>query len=65
MDLQEHVSLGNKTTMRIGGKARYYAELISKQDVEEAWEKAKELDIPFIVLGGGSNTIFANETINA
>ncbi len=65
MDLQEHVSLGNKTTMRIGGKARYYAELTSQKDVEDAWSKAKELDVPFIILGGGSNTIFADGTINA
>lgn len=51
--------------MRIGGEARYYVELTSKEDLEEAWKKAKELNVPFIVLGGGSNTIFADGTINA
>lgn len=51
--------------MRIGGNARYYAELTSREDVEEAWRTARRLGIPLIVLGGGSNTIFADGTINA
>lgn len=51
--------------MRIGGNARYYAELIKKDDLAESFQKAKELNVPLIVLGGGSNTIFADGTINA
>ncbi|MDD5469584.1 MAG: UDP-N-acetylmuramate dehydrogenase [Candidatus Peribacteraceae bacterium] len=65
MNLQENVPVGGKTTMRIGGNARYYAELTSREDVEEAWRTARRLGIPLIVLGGGSNTIFADGTINA
>lgn len=51
--------------MRIGGNARYYAEIASENDVEEAWRKAQELHVPLIVLGGGSNTVFADGTVNA
>ncbi|HJO62055.1 MAG TPA: UDP-N-acetylmuramate dehydrogenase [Desulfobacterales bacterium] len=51
--------------MRIGGLARYYAELESKEDVEEAYKFAKDKNIPLIVFGAGSNTIFADGTINA
>lgn len=65
MNLQEHVPLASKTTMRIGGRARYYAELSSKDDVEEAHRFAQEHTLPLIPLGGGSNTIFADGTINA
>lgn len=65
MDIQENVSLKPKTTMRIGGTAQFFAEPASKADVEAAWKFAQERGIPLIVLGGGSNTIFADETIQA
>ena len=65
MDIQENVPVGSKTTMRIGGNARYYAELVSENDVETAWRKAQELHLPLIVLGAGSNTVFADGIINA
>lgn len=51
--------------MRIGGIAKYYAELATKADVEEAVQFAKEKNIPLIPLGGGSNTIFADGEIKA
>ena len=65
MNIQEGVSLKGKTTMRIGGTAKYYAELETKADVEEAVQFAKKKSIPLIPLGGGSNTIFADGEINA
>lgn len=65
MNIQEGVSLKGKTTMRIGGTAKYYAELASRVDVEAAVAFAQEKNIPIIPLGGGSNTIFADGEINA
>lgn len=65
MDIQENVSLRGKTTMRIGGNAAYYAELTTRDDVVAAMAFAQEKQIPLIVLGGGSNTIFADGTIDA
>lgn len=65
MELFEHVSLKGKTTMRIGGTAKYYAELATKEDVARAVEFAAQKNIPLIPLGGGSNTIFADGEINA
>ena len=64
MIIQELIPLGPKTTMRIGGKARWYAELVTKKDAEEAYAFAFDHHIPLIVLGGGSNTIFEDDTIN-
>ncbi|HEY9713921.1 MAG TPA: FAD-binding protein, partial [Chroococcales cyanobacterium] len=63
--IQEHVNIGAKTTMRIGGTAHYYAELTTKDDVEAAWAFALEHDVPMIPLGGGSNTVFADGEIEA
>jgi UDP-N-acetylmuramate dehydrogenase len=65
MDIQEHIPLRPKTTLRIGGEARYYAELKTKEDAEEAVRFTEEKHLPLIVLGGGSNTIFADGTIDA
>jgi UDP-N-acetylenolpyruvoylglucosamine reductase len=65
MDIKEHEPLGPKTTMRIGGTARFYAEVHSQDDVEFAYRFATQHSIPLIVLGGGSNTIFANAEIDA
>lgn len=65
MHIQELIPLAPKTTMRIGGSARYYAELQTQRDCEEAWQFAQGKGIPMIVLGAGSNTIFADGIIDA
>lgn len=65
MDLQERVPLGPKTTMRIGGAARWYGEPVTREDVEAAATFAHEKDIPLILLGAGSNTVFADGVIEA
>ena len=65
LQFQELVPLGPKTTMRIGGKARFYAELATKADCEEAHAFARSKKYPLVVLGGGSNTIFADGIIEA
>lgn len=61
--IQEMVGVGGKTTMRIGGKAHYYAEIKNRDDAEAAWAFAQERDLPLIVLGSGSNTVFTDDTI--
>ena len=65
MNIQESVSLKGKTTMRIGGTAKYYCELQTKDDVITAEKFAAEKNIPMILLGGGANMVFADGTINA
>ncbi|UPA22575.1 UDP-N-acetylmuramate dehydrogenase [Candidatus Peribacteria bacterium] len=62
---QEMISVGGKTTMRIGGQARYYAELATKDDAEAARDFAQAHEVPLIALGGGSNTVFADGVIDA
>lgn len=51
--------------MRIGGTARYFAELKTKEDVEQAVAFAQEKNIPLLPLGSGSNTIFCDDEVNA
>lgn len=65
MQIQELIPLAPKTTMRIGGNARYYAELQTQRDAEEAAQFARGKSLPVIALGAGSNTIFADGVIEA
>lgn len=51
--------------MRIGGAARYFAELHTQKDVENIVMFAEEKKLPLVMLGGGSNTIFADGVIEA
>lgn len=65
MEILEHVSLASKTTMRIGGTARFFAEPTTKKEVTEAVAFADEKNLPLLLLGGGSNTIFADGEVQA
>lgn len=65
MEIQPLVSVGNKTTMKIGGQARAYGEIATKEDVEQAVAYATEHNLPLIMLGGGSNTVFADGVVEA
>lgn len=65
MLLLENVLLRPKTTMRIGGTARYFAEVRSQQECEEIVVFAEKNQLPLILLGSGSNTIFADGVIQA
>lgn len=65
MEIKELVPLAGKTTMRIGGQARWYGEIQTKEDVEQAFAAAQDKGLPLILLGGGSNTIFHDGVIDA
>lgn len=64
MELKEQFVLRPKTTMRIGGTARYFAELALKEDTEAAMRFSVENKLKLLPLGSGSNTIFAG-SVNA
>jgi UDP-N-acetylmuramate dehydrogenase len=61
MDIQENVSLSSHSTMRLGGNARYLAEANSEKDIEElvAWARLK--NVPFMMIGQGSNIVWKDE----
>lgn len=58
--IQEGVRLAPFTTFRIGGKAQYFFVASSTQDIVQAVQSAKEADIPFFLLGGGSNILVSD-----
>ncbi len=60
MLIQENVPLAPLTTFRVGGPARYFAEVKSIAQVREAVEYARSRALPLLVLGGGSNLIVSD-----
>lgn len=55
--VKRNVSLAEYTTFRIGGKAKYFFEAATKEELVEAVKAAKRCKLPFFVLGGGSNIL--------
>ena len=62
LKIQENVSLAELTTFKIGGKAKYYAEINSTSELLEAFEWVNSKGLDYFILGGGSNTIFNDDT---
>lgn len=57
-------SLANKTTMRVGGAARIYAEPASVADLQALLREAKARGLEIFMLGRGSNLIVPDEGVN-
>lgn len=60
--LKEHIPIASITTFGIGGVARYVSEVQSVPELQAALSFAKEQNIPFYILGSGSNTVGLSET---
>lgn len=61
ISLQEHISLREFTTIQLGGEAKYFCRCETVDDLSEALTLARSKNLRVHVLGGGSNTIFADE----
>lgn len=59
--LRENVPLAPLTTFRIGGVARYYAEVSVAIEIAEIFEYAEQHKLPLYILGGGSNVLFSDK----
>lgn len=59
--LEQHKPLASLVTFNIGGPADLFYKLTDTSELEPLLKTAKELDIATFILGGGSNTIFADE----
>ena len=64
MNIQERVSLKDKTTLHSGGQARYFANVGSTEELAEAIQFSEAQNIPFFILGGGSNVLFSDAGFN-
>ncbi len=58
MRIEEGRSLKELTTFGIGGPAKYFCEATSIEMLSEALQYCHQQQIPFFILGKGSNTLF-------
>ncbi|WP_242837099.1 UDP-N-acetylmuramate dehydrogenase [Eubacterium xylanophilum] len=58
MEILENEELGKHSTFKIGGPAKYYAIPSSVDEVKEAIEYAKDKNLPYLIIGKGSNILF-------
>lgn len=61
MDIHTNIPLKNFTTMKLGGNARFMAEVHTPEEVVAVYTNAKAQSLPVFVLGGGSNVIAKDE----
>ena len=59
--VKENVSLKDYTTFKIGGKAKYFFVAKTKNELINAIKASKQLNLPFFILGGGSNVLFSDK----
>ncbi|HVS78885.1 MAG TPA: UDP-N-acetylmuramate dehydrogenase [Candidatus Saccharimonadales bacterium] len=64
MDIQENVSLAAYSTMRLGGAARYLAEVKNEQSLQQLISWAQSGSLPMIMVGRGSNIVWRDEGFN-
>lgn len=62
--VKENVSLADYTSFKIGGKTRYFFVAKNKEDLIKAIAWAKKLNLPFFVLGGGTNLLVSDRGFN-
>jgi len=62
--MQEHVSLADYCTMRLGGTARCLCTVDSKETLAEAVQWANGQGLKILMLGGGSNVVFGPNEFN-
>lgn len=52
-------------TLGVGGPARYFVRATNERDIESAVCQAADQGLPIVVLGGGSNVVFADTGLQA
>jgi len=61
MKIRENISLAPYTTFKIGGKAKFFIEAKHVDDVKDGIKFAEQNDLPFFILGGGSNILISDK----
>jgi UDP-N-acetylmuramate dehydrogenase len=58
MLVQKNIPLAPLTTFRLGGQAKYFISIKTTEDLKDALTFCQKNQLPYVILGGGSNTIF-------
>ncbi len=61
MDIQQNILLSNHTTFHIGGPAKYFCEVKTADELQEALQFAEEKSAQVFIMGGGSNVLVSDK----
>ena len=61
LEIFQNVDFGKFTTMKLSGRAKYFTVIKNVEDFSAAVRFFKKENIPFFILGGGSNTIIRSK----
>lgn len=61
LNIQEQVPLAPFTTFKIGGPARYFLRAKTVSEAQQAIQQAQQHNIPWSILGGGSNILIHDQ----
>lgn len=64
INVQKNIPLKNHTTFRVGGPAKFFAEVKSEEELLEVLQYAKDNNLEFFILGGGSNILVSDKGFN-
>ncbi|PIR92992.1 UDP-N-acetylenolpyruvoylglucosamine reductase, partial [Candidatus Falkowbacteria bacterium CG10_big_fil_rev_8_21_14_0_10_43_10] len=59
--LRENVELKQYSTFKLGGPAKYFFIAKTREEIIKAAQAARELSLPFFILGGGSNILISDQ----
>jgi len=63
--IQSGVPLAARTSLRVGGPARWFTVASSSEDVAGAHAWSRAHGVPMVVLGGGTNAVIADAGLEA
>lgn len=61
LQIKQNISLKEFSTFKVGGNAKYFAEIHRKEEAIEAIKYANEKHLPILMLGKGSNVLISDE----
>ncbi len=64
LDIRHNMPLKSCTKIRIGGPARYYTQITTREKLLEITQLCRKYHIRFIPMGAGTNVLFADEGID-
>ncbi|MBI5306471.1 UDP-N-acetylmuramate dehydrogenase [Candidatus Wolfebacteria bacterium] len=64
LKIKKNYSMKYLSTFKIGGRARFFAEVKIERDFFEAIKKSKEFNVPCAIIGNGSNIVFSDGLID-
>ncbi len=61
---EDYFPLSSATTLQIGGPARQFVKATTEKELTEVLNYTRQNNIPFLIIGGGSNLLVSDEGVN-